>query len=76
MLEIGTGSGAIALAVADETAWTAGVTATDVSDGAIEVAVANASRLGLGDRVEFMVGSLPDGTGRLRPDSRQSPVRP
>lgn len=61
VLEIGTGSGAIALAVADELP-DCRITASDVSDGAIEVAVANASRLGLGQRVEFMVGSLPVGT--------------
>jgi release factor glutamine methyltransferase len=60
VLEIGTGSGAIALAVADELPACA-VTATDVSDGAIEVAVANASRLGSRDRVEFVLGSLPAG---------------
>jgi len=60
VLEIGTGSGAIALAVADELPE-ARVTATDVSDGAIEVAVANAGRLGVRDRVEFVLGSLPPG---------------
>lgn len=60
VLEIGTGSGAIALAVADELPG-AEVTATDVSDGAIEVAVGNARRLGLGDRVRFELGSLPAG---------------
>jgi release factor glutamine methyltransferase len=60
VLEIGTGSGAIALAVADELPRCR-VIATDVSDGAIEVAVANASRLGLSERVEFMLGSLPEG---------------
>ncbi|HNF84542.1 MAG TPA: peptide chain release factor N(5)-glutamine methyltransferase [Solirubrobacterales bacterium] len=60
VLEIGTGSGAIALAVADELA-ACQVTATDVSDGAIEVAIANAGRLGLGERVRFTLGSLPEG---------------
>ena len=60
VLELGTGSGAIALAVADELPGCS-VLATDVSDGAIEVAVGNASRLGLGDRVAFTVGSLPEG---------------
>jgi release factor glutamine methyltransferase len=58
VLEIGTGSGAIALAVADELPECR-VTATDVSDGAIEVAVANASLLGSSDRVDFILGSLP-----------------
>jgi release factor glutamine methyltransferase len=60
VLEVGTGSGAITLAVADELPGCR-VLATDVSDGAIEVAVANASRLGLGERVEFVLGSLPEG---------------
>lgn len=60
VLEIGTGSGAIALAVADELP-DCQVVATDVSDGAIEVAVANATTLGLGERVGFVLGSLPDG---------------
>ena len=61
VLEVGTGSGAIALAVADELPGCR-VTATDVSDGAIEVAVANAARLGLGERVDFILGSLPPGS--------------
>lgn len=58
VLEIGTGSGAIALAVADEIPGCR-IKATDISDGAIEVATANATRLGLTDRVEFEIGSLP-----------------
>lgn len=64
VLEVGTGSGAIALAVADEIP-SARILATDVSDGAIEVAVGNASRLGLQERVEFVLGSLPDGPARF-----------
>ncbi len=59
MLEIGTGSGAISLAVADELPGCA-VTATDVSDGALAVARANAVALGLDRRIEFIEGSLPD----------------
>ncbi|MBN8868465.1 MAG: peptide chain release factor N(5)-glutamine methyltransferase [Solirubrobacterales bacterium] len=59
-LEVGTGSGAIALALADELPRCR-VTATDVSDGAIEAAVSNATRLGLSGRVEFLLGSLPEG---------------
>lgn len=60
VLDVGTGSGAIALAVADELPRCA-VTATDTSVGALEVAWANAERLGLADRVRFLEGTLPEG---------------
>ncbi|HVD40394.1 MAG TPA: peptide chain release factor N(5)-glutamine methyltransferase [Solirubrobacterales bacterium] len=59
VLDVGTGSGAIALAVADELP-ACEATATDTSPGALEVARANAERLGLADRVEFLEGTLPD----------------
>ncbi|HWC49949.1 MAG TPA: peptide chain release factor N(5)-glutamine methyltransferase [Solirubrobacterales bacterium] len=59
VLDVGTGSGAIALAVADELP-AAEVTATDTSPGALEVARANAERLGLAERVRFVEGALPD----------------
>jgi release factor glutamine methyltransferase len=52
VLDVGTGSGAIALAVADELPATQ-VTATDVSPDALAVAQANAGRLGLSARVAF-----------------------
>jgi release factor glutamine methyltransferase len=58
VLDVGTGSGAIALAVADELP-DADVTATDTSPAALEVARANAERLGLADRVRFVEGMLP-----------------
>lgn len=58
VLDVGTGSGAVALAVADELPEAA-VTATDTSAGALEVARANASRLGLDERVSFATGTLP-----------------
>jgi release factor glutamine methyltransferase len=58
VLDVGTGSGAIALGIADELPDCA-VTATDTSLGALEVARANAQRLGLADRVRFLDGSLP-----------------
>jgi len=58
VLDVGTGSGAIALAVADELPGCA-VTATDTSAAALEVARANAERLGLADRVRFEQGTLP-----------------
>ncbi|MFL5872507.1 MAG: peptide chain release factor N(5)-glutamine methyltransferase [Solirubrobacterales bacterium] len=60
VLDVGTGSGAIALAVADELPGCE-VTATDTSPAALEVARANAKRLGLADRVRFLDGTLPEG---------------
>jgi release factor glutamine methyltransferase len=61
-LDVGTGSGAIALAVADELPGCE-LTATDTSPGALEVARVNAERLGLADRVRFLDGTLPEGEG-------------
>jgi release factor glutamine methyltransferase len=57
VLDVGTGSGAIALAVADELP-DAEVVATDTSAAALEVARANAARLGLADRVRFESGTM------------------
>jgi release factor glutamine methyltransferase len=63
VLDVGTGSGAIALAIADELPGCE-VTATDTSAAALEVARGNAERLGLADRVRFLEGTLPgDGSG-------------
>lgn len=59
VLDVGTGSGAIALAVADELPGCE-VVASDTSSGALEVARTNAERLGLAERVEFVEGTLPD----------------
>src|SRR5262249_29915087 len=54
VVDLGTGSGAIALALATERPdWT--VAATDLSDDALGVARSNATMLGLG-RVEFVKG--------------------
>jgi release factor glutamine methyltransferase len=58
VLDVGTGSGAIALAIADELPGCA-VTATDTSPRALEVARANAERLGFADRVRFLTDSIP-----------------
>jgi release factor glutamine methyltransferase len=58
VLDVGTGSGAIALAVADELPGVE-VTATDTSPAALEVARGNAERLGLSKRVRFLEGTLP-----------------
>jgi release factor glutamine methyltransferase len=60
VLDVGTGSGAIALAIADEMPETT-IVATDTSPGALEVARANAERLGLVDRVHFEAGTVPEG---------------
>jgi release factor glutamine methyltransferase len=60
VLDVGTGSGAIALAVAGELPGCE-VTATDTSAAALEVARANAERLGLGERVELVEAMLPPG---------------
>lgn len=58
VLDVGTGSGAIALAVADELP-DAEVVAIDTSPGALALARENAAALGLGERVAFELGSLP-----------------
>ncbi len=55
-LDLGTGSGAIAITLAAES--TSGVFATDISTEALDVAVANARKLGVADRVIFLHGDL------------------
>jgi release factor glutamine methyltransferase len=62
VVDVGTGSGAVALALKDERPDLR-VTATDVSDDALDVARANAARLGLD--VAFVRGDLLDGVGEL-----------
>lgn len=59
VLDVGTGSGAIALAVADELPECE-VVATDTSAGALDVARGNAERLGLSERVRFVEGTIPE----------------
>jgi release factor glutamine methyltransferase len=57
MLDVGTGSGVIAIALAHE--WPdAVVTATDLSTAALDVAHRNAERLGFAKRVRFLQGDL------------------
>lgn len=58
VLDVGTGSGAIALALADELPSVA-VVAIDTSRPALALARENAEALGLADRVVFQLGSLP-----------------
>ena len=63
VLDLGTGSGAIALAIAAE--WpSAVVTATDVSRGALAIARRNAESLDLADRVRFLEGEWFEPVGR------------
>jgi release factor glutamine methyltransferase len=57
ILDVGTGSGAIALALADERP-DASVLAVDVSAEALALAAENVARTGLGDRVELRLGHL------------------
>jgi release factor glutamine methyltransferase len=62
VLDIGVGSGAIALAIVDERP-DASVVATDTSPAAMEVAAANKLRLGFDGRVELRHGDLLAGAG-------------
>jgi release factor glutamine methyltransferase len=59
VLDVGTGSGAVALAVADELPATE-LVATDTSTEALAVARINATRVGVADRVRFAPGTLPE----------------
>lgn len=57
LLDLGTGSGALAIALVAEGGFAAAV-ATDVSAGALEVAAANARRAGVADRIALRCGDL------------------
>jgi release factor glutamine methyltransferase len=59
VLDVGTGSGAIALAIADEMPE-ARVTAIDNSFDAVRIAAANTERLGLGERVDVVLAGIDD----------------
>ena len=56
ILDLGTGSGAIALSIVKES--TAAAVATDVSADALAVAQDNAIRLGFEQRIDFRAGDL------------------
>jgi release factor glutamine methyltransferase len=60
VIDIGTGTGAIALAIADETPR-ARVTAIDVSEDALALAAENAARTGLSERVRLLQHDLTRG---------------
>lgn len=59
ILDVATGSGAVALALADELP-DATITAADISPDALAVATANAERLGMSSRVGFVESDLLD----------------
>lgn len=57
ILDVGTGSGAIAIAIAHE--WSgADITAIDISERALDVARFNAKSLGFADHIRFLEGDL------------------
>jgi release factor glutamine methyltransferase len=64
LLDIGTGSGAIALAAADELP-DAAIVAVEPSAAALALARENAAALGLADRVELLPGSVEAASGRF-----------
>ena len=57
ILDLGTGSGVLAISVAKELPY-ARIWATDLSEGALNVARRNAEKHKLSDRIEFMCGDL------------------
>jgi release factor glutamine methyltransferase len=59
-LDVGTGSGAVALAIADELPGCE-VTGTDTSTAALDLARENAERLEIDGRVRFERGTVPEG---------------
>lgn len=64
VLDVGTGTGAIALAIADELP-DCEVLATDTSAEALSLAIENGESLRLSDRVSFVPGSIPLDAGSI-----------
>jgi release factor glutamine methyltransferase len=71
VVDVGTGSGAVALALADERPDLS-VVGVDASEGAIALARSNAERLGLD--VEFVVGDLLARAGSVVAETRDRPA--
>jgi release factor glutamine methyltransferase len=63
VLDVGTGSGAIVISLLAQSPGTRAV-GTDISAAALDVARANAARLGVGDRVEWLEADLATGVDR------------
>ena len=63
ILEIGTGSGCIAVATAANLPASR-ITATDISDAALSIAAENAARHNVADRITFLQCDLCGGSGR------------
>ena len=66
VVDLGTGSGCIALSIAEEFDGPCMVLGTDISADAISLAQENAARCGLGERVKFAVA---DGLDEFDPES-------
>jgi release factor glutamine methyltransferase len=62
IIDVGTGSGCIALALAKELPE-GEIHATDISPAALEIAAANGARLGLENRIQFHEANLLEGLG-------------
>jgi release factor glutamine methyltransferase len=63
VLDVGTGSGVLAVTIAAERPLSE-VTATDISEAALDVARDNAQRLGVGERIRFEHADLLGGTAQ------------
>lgn len=72
IVDIGTGSGCIAIALAKELSRSM-VYATDISKAALDVARRNARRFGFSDRIQFLACHLLDAFGRTKARVPQVP---
>lgn len=67
ILDVGTGSGCIAVAIATQLPQST-IVATDVCAEALKIATTNAQRYGMGDRIEFAQADRLSLPGSLRPE--------